>query len=66
MLDLAAKTETPKTADEVVEIVADAGATGRTLEIVGGGTKRGVGDGVAADVVLSLAGLAKVIDYAPE
>jgi glycolate oxidase FAD binding subunit len=66
MLDLAARTETPKTAAEVVEIVADAGAAGRTLEIVGGATKRGIGAGVPADAVLSLAGLAKVIDYAPE
>jgi glycolate oxidase FAD binding subunit len=66
MLDLVARTETPKTAAEVVEIVADAGATGRTLEIVGGGTKRGIGAGAQADTVLSLAGLSKVIDYAPE
>ena len=66
MLDLDARTETPKTAAEVVEIVADAGAAGRTLAIVCGGTKRGIGNGRAADAVLSLAGLAKVIDYAPE
>ena len=65
MLDLAAKTETPKTAAEAVELVADAGAAGRTLEIVGAGTKRGIG-AVSADGVLSLAGLSKVIDYAPE
>jgi glycolate oxidase FAD binding subunit len=66
MLDLAPLTETPKTAAEVVKIVADAGAAGRTLEIVGGGTKRGIGNGRAADTVLSLAGLSKVVDYAPE
>jgi glycolate oxidase FAD binding subunit len=66
MLDLAARIETPKTAEEVVEIVAEAGAAAQTLEIVGGGTKRGIGNGGAADAVLSLAGLAKVIDYAPE
>ena len=65
MLDLAAKTETPKTAAEAVELVADAGAAGHTLEIVGAGTKRGIG-AVSADGVLSLAGLSKVIDYAPE
>ncbi len=66
MLDLAARTETPNTAAEVVGLVADAGAAGRTLEIVGGGTKRGIGGGGEADSVLSLAGLARVIDYAPE
>jgi glycolate oxidase FAD binding subunit len=66
MLDLVAKTQMPKTAAEVVELVADAGAAGRTLEITGGGTKRGIGAGAQADTVLSLAGLSKVIDYAPE
>ncbi|MGZ3402859.1 MAG: glycolate oxidase subunit GlcE [Phenylobacterium sp.] len=65
MLDLAARTETPNTAAEVVGLVAEAGAAGRTLEIVGGGTRRGIGGG-EADSVLSLAGLARVIDYAPE
>ena len=43
MLDLASVTETPKTAAEVAELVADAAAGGRTLEVVGGGTKRRVG-----------------------
>ncbi|WP_372782764.1 glycolate oxidase subunit GlcE [Phenylobacterium sp.] len=66
MLDLAARTETPKTAAEVVALVADAGAAGRRLEIVGGGTKRGIGAVAGADAVLSLAGLTKVIDYAPD
>jgi glycolate oxidase FAD binding subunit len=66
MLDLADRTETPKTAAEVVQLVAEAGAAGRTLEIVGGGTKRGIGSVQNADAVLSLAGLNKLIDYAPE
>jgi glycolate oxidase FAD binding subunit len=66
MLDLAARIETPKTAAEVVELVAEAGAAGRRLEIVGGGTKRGVGPVQRADAVLSLASMAKVVDYAPE
>jgi glycolate oxidase FAD binding subunit len=65
MLDLALRTDTPKTAAEVAEIVAEAGAAGRTLEIVGGGTKRGIG-AVQAGRVLSLAELNKVVDYAPE
>ena len=62
MLDLIARTETPKTVAEVVALVAE----GRPLEIVGGGTKRGIGAVSAAEAVLSLAGLNKVIDYAPE
>ena len=66
MLDLATPTEKPKTAEEVVQAVAEAGAAGRRLEVVGGGTKRGIGAVQGADAVLSLARLAKVIDYAPE
>lgn len=62
MLDLASRTLTPKTAAEVVEIVAE----GRPLEIVGGGTKRGISAVVGAETVLSLKGLNKVIDYAPQ
>ena len=62
MLDLAARIETPKTAAEVVELVA----AGRPLEIVGGGTKRGIGTVLGAEAVLSLSGLSKVVDYAPE
>ena len=54
MLDLAARTETPKTAAEVV----GAGRRRRRgrphLEIVGGGTKRGIGAARGADAVLSL------------
>jgi FAD/FMN-containing dehydrogenase len=66
MLDLAPRIETPKSAAEVVELVANAREEGRPLEIVGGGTKRGIGAVRGAEAVLSLAGLNKVIDYAPE
>jgi glycolate oxidase FAD binding subunit len=62
MLDLGLRTETPKSAAEVVELVA----AGRPLEIVGGGTKRGIGAVRGAGAVLSLGGLNRVIDYAPE
>ena len=65
MLDLASVTETPKTAAEVAELVADAAAGGRTLEVVGGGTKRRIGP-MAADGIVSMAALNKVVDYAPE
>ncbi|MBS0331835.1 MAG: glycolate oxidase subunit GlcE [Proteobacteria bacterium] len=66
MLELAIRTETPKSAAEVAELVADANGAGRTLEIAGGGTKRGIGAVAAADTVVSLAALNKVVDYAPE
>ncbi|HEY8614817.1 glycolate oxidase subunit GlcE [Phenylobacterium sp.] len=65
MLDVAASTESPKSAEQVQAIVAAAGAAGRRLEIIGGGTKRGISP-VVASGVLSLAKLDKVIDYAPE
>ena len=55
----------PTSADEVQALIAETGAHGRRIEVVGGGTKRSVG-AVAADVVLSLAGLDRVIDYAPD
>jgi glycolate oxidase FAD binding subunit len=66
MLDLAARTHTPKTSAEVADRVAEAGAAGQALEIVGGGTKRAIGAVVGADAILSLSGLNTVIDYAPE
>jgi len=66
MLKDALKTERPATAAEVLELVADAGAAGRRLEIASGGTKRSIGAVRDADAVLSLANLDKVIDYAPE
>jgi len=62
MLDLAARIETPKSAAEVAEIVA----SGRPLEVVGGATKRTIGAVRGAEALVSLAGLARVIDYAPE
>ena len=66
MLALDLPTETPATAEEVAEIVADANATARPLEIVGGGTKRAIGGVRGAQTVLSLAGLDRVVDYQPE
>ena len=62
MLAAATRTETPKSAAEVAEIVA----AGRPLEIVGGGTKRGVGAVRGAGTVMSVARLNRVVDYAPE
>jgi len=62
MLALDLPVETPTTPDEVAKIVA----CGRPLEIVGGGTKRGVGAVSGAKTVLSLAAMDKVVDYQPE
>jgi len=66
MLKDALKSERPTTPVEVLELVADAGAAGRALEIIGGGTKRSIGAVTGAAAVRSLAKLDKVVDYAPE
>jgi glycolate oxidase FAD binding subunit len=66
MRDLAIPVERPRTADEVQSLVAEAGAAGRRLEIVGGGSKRSIGAVTGADAILSLGRLSKVVDYAPE
>ncbi|MET0273579.1 MAG: glycolate oxidase subunit GlcE [Phenylobacterium sp.] len=52
----------PKSAEEVQAIVA----AGGRIEVVGGGTKRGLDPVRDPDVVLSLAALNRVVDYAPE
>ncbi|MFN4176094.1 glycolate oxidase subunit GlcE [Phenylobacterium sp.] len=65
MLAAAIPARLPTSLDEVQTLVAETGAHGRRIEVVGGGTKRGIGP-VTADVTLSLAGLDKVVDYAPE
>lgn len=57
---------TPKTADDARTAVADALAQGRTLELVGTGTRRGFGRPVAADEVLDLSALNRVVTYQPE
>jgi glycolate oxidase FAD binding subunit len=65
MLAAAIPARLPTSDEEVRELVAETGAHGRRIEVIGGGTKRSVGP-VTADVTLSLAGLDKVIDYAPD
>jgi len=66
MLDTAPKVLSPTTPEEVLEAVAEAAAKQRRIEVMGGGTKRGVGRVERADLTLSLAGLDGVLDYAPE
>ncbi|MDE2486785.1 MAG: glycolate oxidase subunit GlcE [Alphaproteobacteria bacterium] len=66
MLDVAEHTIQAASPEEVREVVAAAAGAGRPLEIVGGGTKRGVGRTAGAEATLSLTGLDAVLDYAPE
>ncbi|HEV2530394.1 glycolate oxidase subunit GlcE [Phenylobacterium sp.] len=66
MLDEATRLLTPATPDEVLEILAEAAAAQRRIEVVGGGTKRSVGKVERPELTLSLAGLDAVLDYAPE
>ncbi len=66
MRDVPIRTIYPATPDEVALAVAEAGATGQHIEVIGGGTKRAVGTLGAVDLVISTAGLNRVIDYAPD
>jgi len=54
----------PRDAQDLRQIVADAAVAGRTLELVGGGTRRGFG-APRETTEVSLAGLSGVIDYDP-
>jgi len=65
MLDLDIRTERPRSAEEIAAIVADCGASGRRIELVGGGTKASVGQPSEAELRLSTAGMDRVIDYQP-
>ncbi|MDZ4372232.1 MAG: glycolate oxidase subunit GlcE [Phenylobacterium sp.] len=56
----------PATADEVQAIVAEAGAAGRRIEILGAGTKRDIGAMGPVDLALSTRRLDRIIDYAPD
>ena len=66
MLDTDTRTVDAASPDEVQAIVAEAAAKGRRVEIVGGGTKRSIGPVDEAELILSLARLDSVVDYAPE
>jgi glycolate oxidase FAD binding subunit len=66
MLHLATKIERPTSAEGVQAMVAAAASAGRRIEVIGGGTKRGIGAVRDADLVLSLDAMRAVVDYAPE
>ncbi|MCI5078483.1 glycolate oxidase subunit GlcE [Oricola sp.] len=55
----------PASEDEAADIIRDAASAGTTLEIAGGGTKRGIGQPLAADRVLSTAALSGITEYNP-
>jgi len=56
----------PQNENELAEIVRSAAADTRTLEIVGRGTKRGLGRPVEADAVLDLSALTGIVRYEPD
>lgn len=66
MLDEAIKVLQPSSPEEVCAIVAEAGAAARHVEVMGGGTKRGLGGMDPVDAVLSTARLDRIVDYSPE
>jgi len=58
-------TITPASEAEAAEIIRQTAARGETLEIAGGGTKRGIGQPFTADRILSATGLAGITEYNP-
>lgn len=56
----------PKDAADVASAVGDALSAGKSLELIGGGSRRGFGRPVEADVVLDLSALTEVLTYQPE
>ncbi len=66
MPDETLRTLKPTTAEEVLAIVAEAGAGAQRLAVIGGGTKRAVGAMAPVDAVLSTARLDRIVDYSPD
>lgn len=58
-------TLSPRDAADISDAVASAAASGRKLEIVGGGSKRNFGNPNRQAESLSTSGLAKIVDYDP-
>ncbi|QKV19244.1 glycolate oxidase subunit GlcE [Oricola thermophila] len=55
----------PASEAEAADIIREAAASGTTLEIAGGGTKRGIGQPFEADRTLSSAALSGITEYNP-
>ncbi|MBM3556882.1 MAG: FAD-binding protein, partial [Alphaproteobacteria bacterium] len=56
----------PTEEKDLVALIAWAAAEGKRVELMGGGTKRGLGHAVAADLVVNLRAFAGVRNYEPE
>ena len=56
----------PKTESELQQVIKSASSAGTVLEIIGHGTKRGLGHRVNADVVVNLSALSGITLYEPE
>ncbi|MBP1850490.1 glycolate oxidase FAD binding subunit [Rhizobium halophytocola] len=56
---------TPASEIEAAGLIRDHASSGRTLEIVGGGTRGGIGNPVRADAQLSSGGLTGIVAYNP-
>src|SRR6202167_248079 len=56
----------PKDTNELAQTISESNTVGRRLEIVGGGTKRSLGDPVTADAVLGMSSFTGIDFYEPE
>ena len=56
----------PKTESELQQVIESASSAGTSLEIIGHGSKRGLGHRVNADVVVDLSALSGITLYEPE
>lgn len=56
----------PTSPEEVLAIVAEAGAHARHIEVMGAGTKRAIGAMDPVDVLLSTQRLDRIVDYSPD
>jgi glycolate oxidase FAD binding subunit len=55
----------PADEQELVECLTDSAERRRTLEIIGGGSRRGVGGLIEADAVLDVSRISGIVDYDP-
>jgi glycolate oxidase FAD binding subunit len=61
-----AMTWTPHTETELLDMVASARADSRTIEIVGRGTKRGLGRAIETTEILDVSALSGIVRYEPD
>jgi glycolate oxidase FAD binding subunit len=55
----------PSSEVEAAAIIGDAARNERTIEIIGGGTKRGIGKPMTTDITLSSSGMSGIVAYTP-